>query len=253
MLWRLHGINAMRFLSTPSARRATAAFLRDKDAVPDFYPRPPRGGRPSIPEAGADLVDISIHALREEGDQKGRFPEPDARNFYPRPPRGGRLWRSGCPPRSRQYFYPRPPRGGRLDALTPRLVGHISIHALREEGDRRGHTHTEGADNFYPRPPRGGRRRQVCSIAGSSYFYPRPPRGGRQLVLLSAVGSLSISIHALREEGDWPESRRPARCTYFYPRPPRGGRRPTTPENRPPKCNFYPRPPRGGRPAAAPR
>ena len=33
----------------------------------NFYPRPPRGGRPSIPEAGADLVVISIHALRVVG------------------------------------------------------------------------------------------------------------------------------------------------------------------------------------------
>ena len=34
-----------------------------------------------------------------------------------------------------------------------------------------------------------------------------------------------ISIHALREEGDWTSS--PLSCCglYFYPRPPRGGRR----------------------------
>ena len=35
----------------------------------DFYPRPPRGGRPG--QHGSTLRDhnISIHALREEGDQ----------------------------------------------------------------------------------------------------------------------------------------------------------------------------------------
>ena len=34
------------FLSTPSARRATAANQRVAAAYPNFYPRPPRGGRP---------------------------------------------------------------------------------------------------------------------------------------------------------------------------------------------------------------
>ena len=56
-----------------------------------------------------------------------------------------------------------------------------------------------------------------------------------------------ISIHALREEGDFhfaPDARPPKN---FYPRPPRGGRRErSTPASR--HRNFYPRPPRGGRP-----
>ena len=34
----------------------------------DFYPRPPRGGRPADPDLCYTLVGISIHALREEGD-----------------------------------------------------------------------------------------------------------------------------------------------------------------------------------------
>ena len=38
------------------------------------------------------------------------------------------------------------------------------------------------------------------------YFYPRPPRGGRPEPLLPNHGVCSISIHALREEGD---------CTAF--------------------------------------
>ena len=57
----------LRFLSTPSARRAT--------------------------ETGAMSVtpiNISIHALREEGDKRaGIFTRP-LFDFYPRPPRGGR-------------------------------------------------------------------------------------------------------------------------------------------------------------------
>ena len=34
----------------------------------DFYPRPPRGGRPYQASAGSFTKAISIHALREEGD-----------------------------------------------------------------------------------------------------------------------------------------------------------------------------------------
>ena len=147
-----------RFLSTPSARRATGG------------PQRPRGNSR-----------ISIHALREEGDQ---------------------LW--GGRTRPLRDFYPRPPRGGRhIPAITSASSSGISIHALREEGDHipaqvsfrpRGH--------FYPRPPRGGRRVTRCSrelteeflstpsarratlrCAGPAEaqtdFYPRPPRGGR--------------------------------------------------------------------------
>ena len=39
----------------------------------DFYPRPPRGGRP-LPHlvTKPHTLEISIHALREEGDSKNR-------------------------------------------------------------------------------------------------------------------------------------------------------------------------------------
>ena len=38
----------------------------------------------------------------------------------------------------------------------------------------------------------------------------------------------SISIHALREEGDLLQHQHPERQEHFYPRPPRGGRREST-------------------------
>ena len=83
-------LDYIQFLSTPSARRAThrAAAGRLGQVISihalreegdchgvlcrcddlNFYPRPPRGGRPEI-EATAILdIMISIHALREEGD-----------------------------------------------------------------------------------------------------------------------------------------------------------------------------------------
>ena len=101
-----------RFLSTPSARRATVTRLTKEQLRTYFYPRPPRGGRlaalPSDLRAVIFLstpsarratygstpywgrAKISIHALREEGDH---FP-----------------------------------------FRVPVQIG-ISIHALREEGD----------------------------------------------------------------------------------------------------------------------
>ena len=59
---------------------------------------------------------------------------------------------------------------------------------------------------------------------------------------------LTISIHALREEGDANGMRRTRRHTNFYPRPPRGGRRHHQQALRLRRTDFYPRPPRGGRP-----
>ena len=57
----------------------------------------------------------------------------------------------------------------------------------------------------------------------------------------------SISIHALREEGDFSKVTYRAIRHHFYPRPPRGGRRRYSPLPQLGQANFYPRPPRGGR------
>ena len=146
------------------------------------------------------------------------------------------------------YFNPRPPRGGRRLLCFTRLPSHcISIHALREEGDKEQMWWAEERKNFNPRPPRGGRpvRRTVTmiqwkfqstpsarratpircgSVRRNSNFNPRPPRGGRHKVFLMYNIRCGISIHALREEGDTGTTRRKHGVKYFNPRPPRGGR-----------------------------
>ena len=130
----------------------------------DFNPRPPWGGRHSPLKCGlakevisihalrgegdAYIVravwrmrDISIHALRGEGDVYFVAIVKGKSDFNPRPPWGGRRhWQSS---RARiVHFNPRPPWGGR-----PRrpdgaaLLRHISIHALRGEGDALVHRH----------------------------------------------------------------------------------------------------------------
>ena len=45
-----------------------AADISYDNSKSDFYPRPPRGGRPANSWDTLRLVTISIHALREEGD-----------------------------------------------------------------------------------------------------------------------------------------------------------------------------------------
>ena len=123
----------------------------------------------------------------------------------------------------------------------------ISIHALRVEGDASSNAFTSASVDFYPRPPGGGRRRTYtsCSAAGGFLSTPsgwratsilRPRKGDIRRFLSTpsgwratpgAFGSVresTISIHALRVEGDFAVYIRSAICLYFYPRPPGGGR-----------------------------
>ena len=235
------------FLSTPSARRATSLSRRVRFEARNFYPRPPRGGRPYF-------IRILLYVLRflsTPSARRATRPPSDfgqSRSyFYPRPPRGGRPF--GCSTRaSSSNFYPRPPRGGRPEFVRAHAaIDRISIHALREEGDAGTCKRHAGLCHFYPRPPRGGRpggfsapstnvlflstpsaRRATFGFSTistmSSYFYPRPPRGGRLLMRELAIRIKDISIHALREEGDRTGQGCGGRREDFYPRPPRGGR-----------------------------
>ena len=147
------------FQSTPSARRATDD-KGNKSLVQDISIHALREESDYVTKKIGDETMISIHALREEGD-----PTPPRKSlvvsyFNPRPPRGGRLADSKHYKRSAEFqstpsarratffvviavektadFNPRPPRGGRLvlGAVHAAATGRISIHALREEGDR---------------------------------------------------------------------------------------------------------------------
>ena len=212
----------------------------------DFYPRPPRGGRHHPAIISREQKEISIHALREEGDPVRNELYHHHQHFYPRPPRGGRRSSSAwqairaqflSTPSARRatpgqtpgmprplHFYPRPPRGGRLPLI-------------------------DGADtlrDFYPRPPRGGRRGirdmtvlerlflstpsarratvSVVDLDETAEFLSTP--SARRATWLSSLSARRwrISIHALREEGDILILRVGLFFFYFYPRPPRGGR-----------------------------
>ena len=218
------------------------------DHLQNFYPRPPRGGRPCSCRRRVPPAGISIHALREEGD--ALQPSLAGASFY---------------------FYPRPPRGGRR-SFSRRTLGffRISIHALREEGDvaadaelyvaekflstpsarratRRSEQSRHVSAYFYPRPPRGGRRLVLLISAGRIYFYPRPPRGGRPAPQpVVTFVNLFLSTPSARRATRRSEQSRHV-SAYFYPRPPRGGRRLVLLISAG-RIYFYPRPPRGGRP-----
>ena len=197
-------------------------------APADFYPRPPGGGRPlsaspSIWKRSAFLstpsgwratlypnrqkygIQISIHALRVEGDEGKNGDGTEGRNFYPRPPGGGR----------------------RTTYIKAKCVRPISIHALRVEGDRGLRRSIRLPPVEFLSTPSGWRATYTSSIEPDDppNFYPRPPGGGRRGFSFAAAIMSWISIHALRVEGD----RRSSvsllpRPTNFYPRPPGGGR-----------------------------
>ena len=185
-------------------RRATPQVVTSALTLADFYPRPPRGGRPIIVYDNATFI---------------RFlSTPSARRATQ-----CRSTSHG----SSTYFYPRPPRGGRLAALGEQPVyNRISIHALREEGDA---VLTACALLFCRFLSTPSARRATCTgkVLWSTdreflstpsarratffppsnqcrfrHFYPRPPRGGRRVTVGECVVKCVISIHALREEGD---------------------------------------------------
>ncbi len=215
-----------------------------------FYPRPPRGGRPRSASTVLSLPPISTHALREEGDcstlQRTSasctfLPTPSARRATLIP-----LWKAGD--RSISTHALREEGDGIAIGAAEHRV--ISTHALREEGDL-----------------------SALSLPPLFHVFLPTPSARRATVVPAGAAALGqISTHALREEGDrvfttsfaapdrflpTPSARRATsgapccrvRPCNFYPRPPRGGR---PGGRRSPRRwrYFYPRPPRGGRPAS---
>ena len=78
----------------------------------------------------------------------------------------------------------------------------ISIHALREEGDRAAEILDPDHRISIHALREEGDGAASMRFPLRAYFYPRPPRGGRHAGEALRVGSVIISIHALREEGD---------------------------------------------------
>ena len=236
-----------QFLSTPSARRATR------------HRRAHHVHRP-----------ISIHALREVGDLQPCKNRHFAGLFLSTPS-ARRATRSIVEPDQTEKFLSTPSarRATLFGGVHFAAIAAISIHALREEGDTKFSKKSVSFSNFYPRPPRGGRQSGLPFSDSFTRFLSTPSARRATTPFRSSGKALLISIHALREEGDWSSRSADMISSNFYPRPPRGGRRFPGHDHcagdeisihalreegdlPPPAASraapdFYPRPPRGGR------
>ena len=164
-----------------------------------FYPRPPRGGRRFEKWAASAGEQISIHALREEGDFNvcSDWQCVDLISIHALREEGDREYIMAHSTIDKFLSTPSMRRATDERALAEQIVACISIHALHEEGDCRGQR----------LPARGHISIHALHEEGDAPEHLRRNRRG-------------ISIHALHEEGDIsPLSFSPG-TFYFYPRPP---------------------------------
>ena len=194
-------MSSKKFLSTPSARRATKVLLTMRQ-----------------------LFEISIHALREEGDALSSRSYRSATKFLSTPSA----------------------RRATSDGIAKNSSLLISIHALREEGDFQLLPVLDPGGRFLSTPSARRATNSLNGWATDIKFLSTPSARRATLSIWTSQSSFCISIHALREEGDlWPHppSRR-CRISIHALRE-EGDRKGRTAEL--PPCDFYPRPPRGGR------
>ena len=221
-----HPSTSNKFLSTPSARRATVFDLLSSPGFGYFYPRPPRGGRLRHPRCAFYFAHISIHALREEGDLLPVLLVTGSSYFYPRPPRGGRPPSSA--PCDRLFIFLSTPSARRATPTTrptQRPMKFLSTPSARRATIGKLFEYCLRY-NFYPRPPRGGRLGFPIYIVPNNCISIHALREeGDFCADQHRFDHKGISIHALREEGDAAIAARRPPSNDFYPRPPRGGRR----------------------------
>ena len=194
-----------KFLSTLPARGATSGPANNTQPSPYFYPRSPRGERPTavyirravrrqflstLPARGATFLHcgvvvcqaISIHAPREGSDAPPPRQPPGESNFYPRSPRGERLHARAVQFRQRfQFLSTLPARGATRRSGVEIALVVVFLSTL---------------------PARGATIIESFFFERHSHFYPRSPRGERPFVFDGIPGDHNISIHAPREGSD---------------------------------------------------
>ena len=167
-----------------------------------FNPRPPRGGRRKgrFTYIAYEVFQSTPSARRATWDGVQFWL--GGNDFNPRPPRGGRPF-PNCQGKNLDTFQSTP-SARRATNVTLGFVEHlnISIHALREEGDRSGQDTSAPPEYFNPRPPRGGRRGYAPSGRYCSKFQSTPSARRATCPFCQRLECLKISIHALREESD---------------------------------------------------
>ena len=171
----------LEFLSTPSARRATFQHRYQERVTLISIHALREEGDLALVVADAGDVPISIHALREEGDVILMYLLTITSVFL------------STPSARRATFVP--------SRLLWEHFEFLSTPSARRATGFGAQTPSGGYD-FYPRPPRGGRQDsetngfriiKFLSTPSARRATTRPPRPRRWH---------SISIHALREEGD---------------------------------------------------
>ena len=189
------------FLSTPSARRATTAWLLICAAGLFLSTPSARRATHAVRNPG-ERISISIHALREEGDPPARAANITVKQFLSTPSA-----RRATDPLSNAdrvlniSIHALREEGDGMPCRPPCAMS-ISIHALREEGDCwLGSVQNQGT-YFYPRPPRGGRRTWFLPVSTPKVFLSTPSARRATASTMTVSVNDEISIHALREEGD---------------------------------------------------
>ena len=170
--------------------------------------------------ADPDKIAISIHALREEGDRKWSL------NWmlflvFLSTPSARRATRATKAAAYKQLLFLSTPSARRATCPREREVRvlHISIHALREEGDSPWLQRQGASGNFYPRPPRGGRPKAVAAVGVCGLFLSTPSARRATDLKRWLNGTKPISIHALREEGDATVTQQPRGTSIFLSTP----------------------------------
>ena len=212
------------FLSTPSARRATVdlvfipqkviisihalreegdgSAIKDSKKLPVFLSTPSARRATATPGVAKRFTSISIHALREEGDQSMVSQTAQAAHFYPRPPRGGRQKLSLD--ELKKIAFLSTPSARRATKLEDLFMGDFRF--LSTPSARRATTggmpSPRAVKDFYPRPPRGGRLVKTHSDIPEKVFLSTPSARRATAGFIGVSCDITISIHALREEGD---------------------------------------------------
>ncbi len=144
--------------------------------------------------------------------------------FYPRPPRGGRLKKATV--KQKKEVFLSTPSARRATCTMPSALGAlgISIHALREEGNRCPSTSRGSSTYFYPRPPRGGRQQKQRENTLLLSHYTPPCTNCKEMSVNQTAKlhrylrkRLVFRCEASRKtmcaaDSHWPDIKRSARC-----------------------------------------
>ena len=199
-------------------------------------------------KSGEEAGKISIHALREEGDWMAVPRFAALFRFLSTPSARRATWPDDAVNYCTEFLSTPSARRATGDASGVQRAPVISIHALREEGDPNHLAYGVSILNFYPRPPRGGRLGGLMQVLDEHIFLSTPSarRATHRLQLRQL--RITISIHALREEGDFQRRPGAVKEKLFLSTP--SARRATAQlsTRKYAFADFYPRPPRGGRP-----